>query len=108
MSVDGSSRGLGRTCRDPGCVRLDVIVEAAGIRIDELAKVFPRFQTSDRSRSGGESGLGGAMANEHALGQGESLSADNEPGRGAGASHSSSGAPEDESEASNQRPSPRA
>jgi two-component system sensor histidine kinase MtrB len=61
----------------------DVVVAVAdagpGVPLDDLGRIFERFHKADPSRHGGSSGLGLAIAAEHAVLLGGSLTATNRP-----------------------------
>jgi two-component system sensor histidine kinase MtrB len=61
-----------------------LIVEDAGPGVDpeRLPRIFERFYKADPSRHGGSSGLGLAIAAEHAALLGAGLRAENRPGGG--------------------------
>jgi two-component system, OmpR family, sensor histidine kinase MtrB len=66
----------------PDTAVLRVADRGPGVADDRLARIFDRFFKADASRHGGSSGLGLAIAFEHATLLGGTLTADNRPGGG--------------------------
>jgi two-component system sensor histidine kinase MtrB len=67
---------------EPGAVVLAVADRGPGVPPDRLDRIFERFYKADPSRHGGSSGLGLAIAAEHAALLGAQLSATNRPDGG--------------------------
>ena len=65
-----------------GLVRLSVEDRGPGVEPDRLERIFERFYKADPSRHGGSSGLGLAIAAEHAALLGGRLTAENRDGGG--------------------------
>jgi signal transduction histidine kinase len=63
-------------------VRVEVADRGPGVPADALAHLFDRFFKTDASRHEGSSGLGLAIAAEHAALLGGGLVAENRPGGG--------------------------
>jgi signal transduction histidine kinase len=68
--------------RDASGASVQVADRGPGVPSDALAHLFDRFYKADVSRSGGSSGLGLAIAAEHAALLGGALAAENRPGGG--------------------------
>jgi signal transduction histidine kinase len=66
----------------PGAITIRVDDDGPGVEPDRLDRIFERFYKADPSRHGGSSGLGLAIAAEHAALLGGELSASNRPGGG--------------------------
>jgi signal transduction histidine kinase len=67
---------------DGDAIVLSVADRGPGVESDRLERIFERFYKADPSRHGGSSGLGLAIAAEHAALLGGSLVATNRPGGG--------------------------
>jgi two-component system sensor histidine kinase MtrB len=67
---------------DAGAVVLAVADRGPGVPADQLGRLFERFYKADPSRHGGSSGLGLAIAAEHAQLLGGTLTATDRPGGG--------------------------
>jgi len=67
---------------DSEAIVLAVADRGPGVPPDRLERIFERFYKADPSRHGGSSGLGLAIAAEHAALLGASLTAANRPGGG--------------------------
>lgn len=68
--------------RDGPTARVTVADRGPGVASDALPRLFDRFFKADASRAAGSSGLGLAIAEEHAALLGGTLTAENRPGGG--------------------------
>lgn len=82
-ATHGGGTARVRTTSSNGSVVTEIADDGPGIPTEEVEVIFDRFSKYDLARGGTGSGLGLAIARGHAIAQGGSLVARNEPGGGA-------------------------